>query len=40
MSQDVVVEGFPEAVRYAIRAWGSVRHRVEQSRDLVHGERT
>ena len=39
MGQDVVVEGLPEAVRYAVRAWGHVRHRVKQSGDLIHGER-
>ena len=40
MSQDASVEGLPEAVRYAIRARGGVRHGVKQGWDLVHGEGT
>ena len=40
MSQYAFVEGLPEAIRNAIRAWGGVRHGVKQGRDLIHREGT
>ena len=40
MSQYASVEGLPEAIGNAVRAWGGVRHGIKQGRDLVHRKGT